>query len=92
MSIPQKDYIIPVLETLSDNEVWKTEEIVKEVYKEFEFDEDDLADMGYGHSRRYKNLNWAKTRLKKQGYIKKIKQGYWQITQQGIEYLRKMRQ
>lgn len=92
MPIPRKEYIKPILRILSDNKVWKTEDMAKELYKIFNFDKDDLEDMGYGHSRRYKNLNWAKTWLKEQGYIDQIKYGYWQITQQGVEYLKKISQ
>lgn len=90
MSNPQKDYIRPILETLSDNELWKTGDIAKVVFEILKSHDDDLEDMGYGHSRRYKNLNWAKTKLKQKGYIEQVKHGHWQITQQGIEHLRKL--
>lgn len=61
----------------------ETAQLVGQVYVFFEFDHYDYEDMGYGHDRRYKNLNACKTRLRRKGLVEQIHHGRWRITEKG---------
>ncbi|NLL58350.1 MAG: hypothetical protein GX244_07555 [Firmicutes bacterium] len=52
------------------------------------YQDEDLRDMGYGHSNRYKRLNKKKHELMENGYIESTRYRYARITERGIEYLK----
>lgn len=83
-------YFVPILTVLFETSPLRTADLCQRVYAMTEFTQDDLEDMGYGHDRRYKTLNWAKTALKDQGLVRQVRHGCWAITEQGVVYLHSM--
>jgi|GEM_PF-5103874 len=80
------EYEYPILEQLISGKTIKTEDLAKAIFPEMIFDNLDNEDMRYGHDRKYKNLNSAKSILKKNGYVETPRHGYTRITQKGISY------
>jgi restriction endonuclease Mrr len=80
------EYIFPILECLISKEVIRTEYLAKEIFADMTLDALDNEDMGHGHDRKYKNVNLAKSNLKKNGHVETPRHGYTRITRKGISY------
>ncbi len=50
----------------------------------------DLEELKSGNRSRYEaNLSWASDHLKKKGYLRSSRRGFWKITDEGREQLKK---
>ena len=92
MAVPNYETLmLPVLKFLADGQVRKTSELVSHIANEFELTQEDMKQLiPSGRAKLLNNrVGWACTYLRKAGLISSPRRAYNQITEDGIEVLRK---
>src|SRR5690625_2497 len=85
-----EEFMYPFLEVIADNEVHRIRDIYEKLADKFELTEEERNQyIASGSQQVYKNrISWARSYLYKAGLIKKVKRGYYQITEEGQAVLR----
>jgi len=92
MTIPNSTIIrLELLKFLKDSGSIRMKQVVKELSKIFDLNEDDISKMKKsGNGTLFDSrVNWAKYHLKKVGLVSSPKKGYVKITNLGTELLKK---
>ncbi len=88
MAIPTyEDLMLPVLRILQDKKEHSFSELVKSLAKEFELtDEEREKRIPSGQQTYLQNrTGWARTHLKKSGFVEYVNRGVYKITPKGLE-------
>ncbi|MDD6795648.1 MAG: restriction endonuclease [Clostridiaceae bacterium] len=92
MSIPTYEQImLPLLKVLSDRKIYTNKECIDLLAKKMKITESELKELLPSGKKFvfYDRVNWAKTYMKKAGLVNAPKRGTIQITDVGLELLKK---
>lgn len=95
MSIPTYEQImLPLLKVLSDRKIYTNKECIDLLAKKMKITESELKELLPSGKKFvfYDRVNWAKTYMKKAGLVNAPKRGTIQITDVGLELLKKILQ
>ncbi len=91
--MPIPDYqsiMLPLLKSVSDEQIHKFRELIKKLAQEFKLTEENRRELlPSGKQPLFDNrVGWANTYLKKAGLLQSEKRGFVQITKLGLEVMR----
>lgn len=91
MNVPNYQYfMLPILKYLQNQEIHSLKEINEHIIKTNNFTEEQKRMMTPSGNvfLLHDRISWGNTYIYKAGLIKRIKRGYYQITQEGLELLK----
>lgn len=91
MSVPKfYEFFGSFLRAVSDGEIHKSKDVQKEIAKDMNLTEEDMAEQlpSQRQATYINRINWARTYLDKAGLIRTPARGQYQITEEGVKVLR----